>query len=313
MIIIFLILMLSISSLGLRLSSLSSIKKSFISRLSLSSSPSSSITSSTTTTKETKWKTLEQGVDICDLEICIDDDIKNYETIKLSELVDGILEEPLRIPPSSELPLSLNNKYYGLRHGQSEANIAGIISSEILTGSTIHGLTPLGRDQAKQAAIPLLEVLNNNNNLIMISSNFTRARETAQECLNEMERITSKSYGKVIIRNELRERWFGRLDGAPLIWYNRVWPIDRLTANNKRYSVESVTEVVMRISGLIYDLEKIYKDKTIVLVSHADTLQIAQTFMSKGDTRKFADYRFKNGEVRHMTGGLPVPQPIEYK
>jgi hypothetical protein len=37
--------------------------------------------------------------------------IKNYETIKLSELVDGILEEPLRIPPSSELPLSLNRSY----------------------------------------------------------------------------------------------------------------------------------------------------------------------------------------------------------
>jgi len=70
---------------------------------------------------------------------------------------------------------------------------------------------------------------------------------------------------------------------------------------------------VTRISGLIQNLEKQYKDKTIVLVSHADTLQIAQTYMSKGDTRRFADYRFKNGEVRHMTGGLPPAQPIEYK
>ena len=50
-----------------------------------------------------------------------------------------------------------------------------------------------------------------------------------------------------------------------------------------------------------------------MLVSHADTLQIAQTWLSKGDTRRFADYRFKNGEVRDMTGGLPSPQPIEYK
>lgn len=306
--------MLSLFSLGLRLSSLSSSSytlRSIKKRSSILYSTSSS--SSSKQMKETIWKTLEKGVDICDLEICIDDDVKNYETIKLSELLDGVIEEPLRIPSTSELPLSLNNKYYGLRHGQSEANIAGIISSEIITGSTIHGLTSLGRDQAKQAAKPLLEVLNNNNNLVMISSNFTRARETAQECLHEMERITSQSYGNVIIRNELRERWFGRLDGAPLIWYNRVWPIDRLNANNKRYSVESVKEVVMRISGLIYDLEKIYKDKTIVLVSHADTLQIAQTFMSKGDTRKFADYRFKNGEVRAMTEGLPPPQPIEYK
>ena len=218
MISVFIILFMLISlSSSLRLSSLSSsllsVRSSSSFRSSLSSfrSPLRLYSSSQRTTiKETIWKPLEQGVDICDLEICIDEDLANYDMIPLAVLLDGIVEEPLRLSSTSELPSVLNNRYYGLRHGQSEANIAGIISSEIVTGSTIHGLTPLGIDQAKQAAIPLLDVLDYKNNgfnkLVMISSNFTRARETAQECLHEMERITSQSYGKVIIRNELRER-----------------------------------------------------------------------------------------------------------
>lgn len=52
----------------------------------------------------------------------------------------------------------------------------------------------------------------------------------------------------------------------------------------------------------VSELEATYRDKSIVLVSHADTLQIAQTYLcSHGnngcDSRQFHRYRFKNGEV----------------
>ena len=203
MIVLVVIFMISVSLSSSYISLSSSLRSSLSS--SLRSSSSSSLRSSfrlyssnqRITIKETIWKPLETGVDICDLEICIDGDLVNYEKVPLSVLLDGVLDEPLRLSSSSELPSVLYNRYYGLRHGQSEANIAGIISSEIVTGSTIHGLTPLGIDQARQAAMPLLDVLdykkNGFNNLVMISSNFTRARETAQECLDEMKRITSSS------------------------------------------------------------------------------------------------------------------------
>ena len=46
------------------------------------------------------------------------------------------------------------------------------------------------------------------------------------------------------------------------------------------------------------ELESTYTGKSIVLTSHADTLQIMQTFLSFEDPRKFSQYRFKNGEVR---------------
>ena len=45
------------------------------------------------------------------------------------------------------------------------------------------------------------------------------------------------------------------------------------------------------------ELEDTYTGKYIVLTSHADTLQIFQSFLSFEDPRKFSQYRFKNGEV----------------
>ena len=55
--------------------------------------------------------------------------------------------------PSSTPPLPpLRNRYFALRHGQSESNLEGVISSLPATGTSIHGLTPLGRLQARRAA-----------------------------------------------------------------------------------------------------------------------------------------------------------------
>jgi broad specificity phosphatase PhoE len=60
------------------------------------------------------------------------------------------------------------------------------------------------------------------------------------------------------------------------------------------------------------EVEDTHSGKFIVLSSHADTLQIFQTFLSGEDPRKFATYRFKNGEVRNMEV-LPTPVEIVYK
>ena len=59
-------------------------------------------------------------------------------------------------------------------------------------------------------------------------------------------------------------------------------------------------------------MESLYIGKIIILCSHADTLQIMQTFLSNEDPRKFANYRFKNGEVRNMEI-LPPPVEMTYK
>ena len=50
--------------------------------------------------------------------------------------------------------------------------------------------------------------------------------------------------------------------------------------SNTRYQVESVQQVVERVSSLVASLESRYSNKHIILTSHADTLQIMQTYLA---------------------------------
>jgi len=250
--------------------------------------------------------------------------------------------------------------YLGLRHGESEANVEGIISSDLLVGSSIHGLTPEGKAQARRAAIDLIsmigrETLLEPGKVLLVSSPFTRARETAIETIKAMTRIISfenEVYGRsagtmndnkwkveppldrclllaecnllpqefelpdipILIRENLRERYFGDLDAKELIFYNKVWPLDQLDAFNRRHGVECVQDVCQRCSTLLASLEEEFQNKIIVFSSHADTLQIFQTFMSGSvDPRRFAEYRFRNGELRQLNTLTAPRTPMVYR
>lgn len=104
-----------------------------------------------------------------------------YQEVPLKDLLSDVLDKPVLI----KRPEKLRNKYFGLRHGESMANIANIISSDPVRGSQMHGLTITGKIQARRAAGLLIEEVKRENlkNLVILSSNFTRARETATETL----------------------------------------------------------------------------------------------------------------------------------
>mmetsp|Transcript_46333 Transcript_46333/g.74514 ORF Transcript_46333/g.74514 Transcript_46333/m.74514 type:complete len:198 (-) Transcript_46333:121-714(-) len=159
--------------------------------------------------------------------------------------------------------------------------------------------------------------------LVVYSSNFTRARQTAKECVRALERIVNyendhlpdkeKISLDVLIDNRLLERGFGDLDGTKVTNYNYVWPLDLYDAHHTTFGVESVNDVVARVRELIVDLETRYSDKDIVLTSHADTLQIMQCFVAMVDPRQFSQYRFLNAEVRPLLQNptsLPPPAPL---
>mmetsp|Transcript_3096 Transcript_3096/g.5770 ORF Transcript_3096/g.5770 Transcript_3096/m.5770 type:complete len:367 (-) Transcript_3096:28-1128(-) len=103
-----------------------------------------------------------------------------------------------KMPPP--LPLNLRNKYYLLRHGQSEGNVEGVISSSrSLKYSSKHGLTPLGYQQGYDSAKSLLELIQQSiiqqekdtntatptpTRVFFYSSPFARAKQTAQACID---------------------------------------------------------------------------------------------------------------------------------
>lgn len=188
--------------------------------------------------------------------------------------------------------------------------------------------------------------------IVFVSSPFARARQTAEMCLQglleldqdlpaamdvseeeeclvdqecnlfqfpEATAATDPADDNFLIRDKLQERYFGKLDGEALYTYSYVWPLDKNNVTHTAFGVESVAAVCHRFRSLIADdLETLYENSHIVLVSHADVLQIAQLYAVSADectAGSFSSFRFANGEVRPLRVGcdsaLPEEAPLE--
>jgi probable phosphoglycerate mutase len=172
--------------------------------------------------------------------------------------------------------IPLKNRYFAMRHGQSEANVAGIIVSDPQIGCNQFGLTALGQQQVIKSASNTSKL---NQDTLIISSDFLRAKntaETTQKILNTLQPIQYST--------ALRERFFGELNGKNDSQYQMVWDIDQQNPDHQKFNVESANQVVSRVSALIMQLEQQYFDlhknvgQKILLVAHGDVLQLLQTW-----------------------------------
>lgn len=169
----------------------------------------------------------------------------------------------------------LRNRYFAMRHGHSIANQQGIIISHPDNGRDRFGLSELGRMQVKQS---LQNFDQFDINTIIVSSDFSRARESAEiasELLN--------SDGPIKLDRRLRERNFGELELTPDSGYADVWKEDAENPDNQLNGVESVNQVMTRVTNLVIEYENRFTDATILLVSHGDALQILQTAFARMD------------------------------
>ena len=160
----------------------------------------------------------------------------------------------------------LANTFTVMRHGQSRANVAGIIVSRIENDRRgDYGLSPAGRAQALEAAttsgLP--------TDTVICSSDFARARQTAEIV---RAHLNAKD---VDIAEALRERCFGQWEGSSTDNYARVWAADE-TGSDQVGGVEPADAVLDRMTALVLDLDRRHTGRHILLVSHGDPLQILQ-------------------------------------
>ena len=197
---------------------------------------------------------------------------------------------------------SLRNSYSALRHGQSLANVAKIISSDPAISTVEHGLSDFGHEQAREAGKLFAEQFHADNENVdngsekycgvaIFSSDFKRARETAQHIADACKSSSIPLYKDgVVLETKLRERNFGTLNGGSDNRYQDVWNVDIKDPTHNEFGVESVYSVVERTTKLVLDIdeeltnasqgEKKYK---CILVAHGDVLQILQTGFKKMD------------------------------
>lgn len=199
--------------------------------------------------------------------------------------------EPQRHPRAPPVPGQLRHQYIIMRHGFSVPNSKKRIVSSVTEGILAdNGLTDAGREQARSSAAALVAFLESHvctasrpQDVVVASSPFSRAAQTAEILCNAL--ASNALLGDALrtpkprIVNELRERYFGVLDGASDDNYKKVWDMDIRNGDaQEAYGAESCLDVWLRVRRLITCMEeRLRKPSIVILVSHGDTLQITQT------------------------------------
>ena len=160
----------------------------------------------------------------------------------------------------------MNNRYFLMRHGESEANLADLIISYPGTGCKRYGLTKQGRQQARLSALDS----GLGAETLIFTSDFLRARETAQIAGEVL------ACRPPVLEERLRERYFGQMEGASSANYEQVWRQDELYPNAPLFGEESSGLVSERMCAVIEHLERVDSGQTILLVSHGDPLRFLQ-------------------------------------
>lgn len=180
-----------------------------------------------------------------------------------------------------------------MRHGESTANIEGIIVSDPSIGTVKYGLSPLGRQQVEKAAESFEGEL---NKIVICASDFQRTRETSEILKTKWNRP------EIIFTPKLRERFFGIYEGEQNGNYEKIWKMDINGEDLSAHSIESPEHVAERVEDFISELEERFDGKTIFLISHGDCLQILQAVKLDLPPRKHRSVPHLNlTEIREVT------------
>ena len=162
-----------------------------------------------------------------------------------------------------------------MRHGHSLANQQAIIVSQPENGLDGFGLSDRGRVQVREN---LQQFSVFSANIIIVSSDFCRARESAEIATRSLDAIDA-----INLDPRLRERNFGELELTADSGYADVWEADAENPDHQLMGVESVNQVMQRVTSVIVEYEGRCSDTSILLVSHGDALQILETAFARMD------------------------------
>lgn len=201
--------------------------------------------------------------------------------------------------------LKPRNTYYVMRHGQYPGNADGFLCSDL----ECPGLNDTGRDEVAQAVKKLSEKKID----MIITSPLARTKETAH--------IVAESLGiskeKVIEDVRLQEIQFGALNGKPISEYRAMFCPGGTCFIDGPEGGESHVMVKRRMGDAMYDFDKQYEGKTILLVTH-DTPAWLLTASARGLDQKATialhpeGLFMKNAEVREMPF-VPLPHNADYE
>jgi len=193
--------------------------------------------------------------------------------------------------------MKLRNQYYILRHGEPvtswHKNPKIKYSYPWPDGPAVH-LSRKGIADIRKVA----ESLKNKKIDIIYSSDLYRTTQTAE--------IVAKAINKQIIFDKrLRDTYLANYHGHPVTDFYRDFPnlIKRFKLGPK--GGESWDMVKNRVKSFIKEVDKQYKDKTILVVSHGDPLMFLIGIVDNFNNKKMLtilseNNHIKKGELRKL-------------
>lgn len=205
-------------------------------------------------------------------------------------------------------------KVMALRHGQAQSNAQSeVLGQPLLYGQSESPLTEKGRQEARDSVGSVLEQLGGESWLrdalvhpeqfpILLTSDMSRTEETAEiikaGLADEAERLGGPEAREVVEQNlaivrdaRLRETNFGRFETRPYSELKRSYP--DFVANwrpsdgpwvdfrHRFPGGESRADVMRRVAGLLENCCLRHRDKTLILVSHGETLLSTRALLGK--------------------------------
>ncbi|MCE9585375.1 class I tRNA ligase family protein [Candidatus Nomurabacteria bacterium] len=201
------------------------------------------------------------------------------------------------------------NKYFVMRHGETEANKKNIICTQP------SGKWHLDKDGKEQVEISA-EFLKDKKIDLIFTSDFTRTIETAE--------IVAQKLGlnkENIIKDErLREIGAYSFDGKNWEEYHKYHIKTEANFNLHVEDDESYQDVKNRMTAFLYDVEEKYKDKNILFVTHGgpawllcagiEGKNVKETLKMILDKKDF--HFFQNAEIKELDF-VPLPHNANYE
>lgn len=216
-------------------------------------------------------------------------------------------------------PCRLRNRYFLVRHGESELEARDLLlSNAAFKYDATYGLTERGRAQMVEAAETILDTKWEGGAAEpawIYTSNFQRTWQSALILRDELGLLFSDM--RTEFSGLLDPRKVGALDWQSIDNMNAVWANDAKDPSSTpppvasslqpRASVDSVLDLYRRSVEAFSRLEGSYAGLDIVLVGHDDTLSAFYATMYGSDLRSHhADFPFACGQVRCLDLSRPA-------
>ncbi|MBI2048805.1 MAG: class I tRNA ligase family protein, partial [Parcubacteria group bacterium] len=197
------------------------------------------------------------------------------------------------------------NRYFVMRHGEAENNTKGIVDSEEKSEKHV---TERGKNEVLQSIAKLNQTID-----LIIVSPLARTRETAVLVQKELKLPDAS----VIEDERLREIGVGIFNGRKIQEWKDFYPSFAERFNRAPEGGETYRDVRRRLGGCLFELERRYADKHILIIMHegpAWLLSGVASHWSVADAvaQKTDENFLETGEIKELPF-IPFPHNEDYE